>query len=127
VTEGTPAETLRTRLRGDLRAAMKAQRRHEMAALRALIAAIDNAESVEDPSPAPPPSNEHVAGAVHGLGAGEADRRALSERDLQRIIENERWERDAQAERFALLGRVEDAGRLRAEAEVIARYEIRQR
>ena len=126
MTDDTAADALRTRLRADLRSAMRGQRRHEMAVLRALIAAIDNAESVENPSQPPPPSSEHVAGAAHGLGAGEADRRALSERELQRIIENERWERDAQAERFALLGRPEDAGRLRAEAEVIARYEIRE-
>jgi uncharacterized protein YqeY len=33
---------------------MKAQRRDKMAALRTLLAAIDNAESVEDAPPAPP-------------------------------------------------------------------------
>ena len=113
---------LRTRLRTDLRAAMKAQRRDEMAALRNLIAAIDNAEAVEEASAAPPPSSEHVAGAVSGLGTAEAARRSLSAHDLQRIIETELWERDAQAGRLTLLGRPDDASRLRAEAEVIARY-----
>lgn len=116
------------RLRHDLRAAMKAQQRDEMAALRNLIAAIDNAESVDRPEPAPaPPSSEHVAGAVDGLGAGEAARRALSERDLQRIIENELWERDAQAERLTLLSRLDEASRLRTEADVIARYQFPER
>ncbi len=124
MTENTPAEILRTRLRGDLRAAMKAQRRDEMAALRTLIAAIDNAESVEEASSPPMPSSEHVAGAVQGLGAADAPRRSLSEHDLQRIIEAELWERDAQAERLTLLGRVDDASRLRVEADVIARYQI---
>jgi hypothetical protein len=124
VTEDTPAEILRTRLRGDLRAAMKAQRRDEMAALRTLIAAIDNAESVEGSPAAPPSSNERIAGAVHGLGATDAAPRILSERDLQRIIEAELWERDAQAERLDLLGRVDEASRLRSEADVIARYQI---
>jgi hypothetical protein len=102
---------------------MKAQRRDEMAALRNLIAAIDNAESVEDASSSSPPSSAHVAGAVPGLGAADAPRRSLSESDLQRIIETELWERDAQAERLILLGRTDDASRLRVEAKVIARYQ----
>jgi hypothetical protein len=124
VAENTPAEILRTRLRGDLRAAMKAQRQDEMAALRTLISAIDNAESVEDASSPPLSSSEHVAGAVQGVGAADAARRSLSEHDLQRIIEAELWERDAQAERLTLLGRVDDASRLRIEADVIARYQF---
>ena len=124
MTGNAPAEILRTRLRTDLRAAMKAQRRDEMAALRTLIAAIDNAESVEDASSPPPSSTAHVAGAVQGLGAADGARRSLSEHDLQRIIEAELWERDAQAERLTLLGRVDDASRLRTEADVIARYQI---
>jgi hypothetical protein len=124
VTEDTPADILRTRLRGDLRAAMKAQRQDEMAALRSLIAAIDNAESVEDASSSPRPSSEHVAGTLQGLGAADAVRRSLSEHDLQRIIEAELWERDAQAERLTLLGRIDEASRLRIEADVIARYQI---
>jgi hypothetical protein len=123
VSEDTPAEILRARLRSDLRAAMKAQRPDEMAALRTLIAAIDNAESVEDAALPPPSSGEHVAAAVPGLGAGDAARRSLSERDLQRIIETELWERDAQAQRLTLLGRADDATRLHREAAVIARYQ----
>ena len=127
MTQESPADILRARLRGDLRAAMKAQRHEEMAALRSLIAAIDNAESVEDAVSPTPDSSEHVAGAVLGLGAADATRRELSERDLQRVIESELWERDAQAERLSLLGRVDDASRLRVEADVIARYQIAER
>ena len=127
MTEDTPAETLRSRLRYDLRAAMKAQERDEMSALRSLIAAIDNAEAADEASPVLPPSSEHVAGGVVGLGAGEAERRRLSERDLQRVIEAELWERDAQAERLTLLGRVDDASRLRVEADVMARYQFPER
>jgi hypothetical protein len=103
---------------------MKAQQRDEMAALRSLIAAIDNAESVEDASSSSPPPSEHVAGTVQGLGAADAARRSLSEHDLQRIVEAELWERDAQAERLTLLGRIDEASRLRIEADVIARYQI---
>lgn len=125
MSEDTPAEILRVRLRRDLRAAMKAQRREEMAALRSLIAAVDNAESVE-PSPQPPrTTGAYVAGSPHGLRAADAARRSLSERDVQRIIESELWERDAQAERLELLGRTEEASRLRSEAEVILRYQTR--
>jgi hypothetical protein len=123
MTDDTPADRLRSRLRGDLHAAMKAQRRDEMAALRTLIAAIDNAESVDEASVSPPPSpGERVAGAVRGLGAADTARRSLSEREVQRIIEAELWERDAQAERLTLLGRADDASRPRIEADVIARY-----
>ena len=122
-TEDTPAEILRTRLRRDLRAAMKAQRRDEMAALRTLIAAIDNAEAVEDLSlPSTPVSSEHVAAARPGIGAADSPRRSLSEHEVQRIVEAELWERDAQAERLELLGRSDDASRLRIEAAVLARY-----
>jgi hypothetical protein len=103
---------------------MKAQRQDEMAALRSLIAAIDNAESVEDAPSSSQPFSEHVAGTVQGLGAADAARRSLSEHDLQRIIEAELWERDAQAERLTLLGRIDEASRLRIEADVIARYQI---
>lgn len=128
MTDETPADFLRTRLRADLRAAMKAQQRDEMTALRTLLAAIDNAEAVEqEASLQPPSSSAHVAGAVQGLGAGDAARCELSERDLQRIIENELWERDTQAERLSLLGRVDEAGRLRTEADVIARYQFPER
>jgi hypothetical protein len=127
VTEDTPAELLRARLRRDLRDAMKAQRQDEMAALRTLIGAIDNAESVEEsPTTRTPTPSEHVAGALRGLGVTDAVRRQLSERELQRIIENELWERDAQAERLTLLGRADDASRLRVEADVIARYQMPQ-
>jgi hypothetical protein len=123
VTEDTPAEMLRTRLRRDLRAAMKAQRRDEMAALRTLIAAIDNAEAVDEAPPEPRASSEHVAGAVQGVGAADATRRVLTERDLERVVETELWERDAQAARLELLGRADEASRLRIEADVIARYQ----
>ena len=95
-----------------------------MAALRSVIAAIDNAESVEDASSSSQPSSEHVAGTLQGLGAADAARRSLSEHDLQRIIEAELWERDAQAERLTLLGRIDEASHLRIEADVIARYQI---
>jgi hypothetical protein len=93
-----------------------------MSALRNLIAAIDNAESVGDAAPPPHESSAHIAGAQAGPGAAEAMRRTVSERDLQRIIEAELWERDAQAEKFEQLGRVDDAARLRAESVIIARY-----
>lgn len=122
-TEDTPAEILRTRLRRDLRAAMKAQRRDEMAALRTLIAAIDNAEAAETPSLASPPdASEHVAGARRGIGTADTARRSLSDGDLQRIVEAELWERDAQADRLELLGRTDDSTHLRTQAEVLARY-----
>jgi hypothetical protein len=64
---------------------------------------------------------------LRGLGTGDTERRAITPRNLQRFIETQLWERDAQAERFTLLGRIDDATQLRTEADVIARYQIPER
>ena len=98
--------TLRGRLRGALPAAMKARDGAAVAALRAALAAIDNAEAVE-PAPGRSPAaagHADLAGPVAGLGAAEvADRRAAADA----------YERAGQAER---------AGRLRAEADVLSSH-----
>ena len=126
MTDDAPAEALKQQLRLDLAAALKARRGDEVRALRALLAAIDNAEAVEGPSlsssSSPPASNEHVAGSVAGVGAAEAARRTLSASDLERIMEAEVTELVGQADRFAEIGRADDAARLRVEEGVLARY-----
>lgn len=114
---------MRASLRDDLTAALKARDRIAIAALRSALAAIDNAEAV--PVEHPPNnghSNEHVAGAAIGVGAAEAERRALTEADLRSIVENEVRERSAAAEQYGQAGRADLAERLRAEAEVLTRH-----
>jgi uncharacterized protein YqeY len=123
MTEDTPAERMRQRLRQDLTAALKARQRDEATALRILIGSIDNAESVEDHEhPSSADASEHVSGSRAGVGAGDVHRRRLSESDLQRIIDTEVSELREQAERFEAHGRADAAARILIEAQVLTRY-----
>ena len=76
-------DDIRTRLQQALRSALKARDAGAVSALRSALGAIGNAEAV-DPGPAQPAGagSVHVAGAVAGLGAGEAGRRQLTEADV---------------------------------------------
>jgi len=105
---------LRESLRDALRTAMKARNKPAVAAMRAALSVIDNAEAA-DASAAPPVEAGHIAGGVAGLGAGEVARQQLSDPELVALLhaEVERWEstaRDADG-----LGRSNDAEQLRAE------------
>jgi uncharacterized protein YqeY len=108
---------LHQRLRGALPPALKARDQVAVAALRSALAAIDNAQAVEAP-PAPRLGGV-VAGAVPGLGAGEAPRRELSEDDIVAIVRAEVADRLAAAADYERAGRVDAAVRLRAEADVL--------
>ena len=114
--------SMRSSLREDLTAAIKAKDRIAVTALRSVLAAIENAGAV----PADHPSssvtgNEHFAGAA-SLGETEAVRRELTEAELRTIVEQEVHERTVAAQEFEQFGRDEHALRLRAEAEVLRRY-----
>lgn len=114
---------MRSTMRQDLTAALKARDRVAITALRSALAAIDNAEA----SPAEQPSsglaeNEHVAGAAVGLGAAEGRPRDLAEADVRAIVEQEVHERSYAANGYAHNGRDDLAQRLRSEAEVLSRY-----
>jgi uncharacterized protein YqeY len=105
---------LRESLRAALRTAMKAREKPAVAAMRAALSVIDNAEAA-DVSAAPPVEAGQIAGGVAGLGAGEVARQQLSDSELVALLqaEVERWEstaRDADS-----LGRTDDAEQLRAE------------
>ena len=105
---------LRERLRGALRVAMKERDRRAVAALRAALSAIDNAEAA-DLSHAPDAVPGLIEGGVVGLGAGEVSRRRLSDAQLVAILQDEmtRWESTAaECERVR---RSDEAARLRAE------------
>jgi uncharacterized protein YqeY len=142
---------MRTTMRRDLTAALKARDRVAVSALRSALAAIDNAEAVPVPDPrtsdgerVPEPASggepragsaaagepragsavggEHVAGAAVGVGAGEAARRELTPDDLHAIVAAEVAERVDAATGYARSGREDAADRLRAEADVLRRY-----
>jgi len=78
------------------------------------MSAISNAEAVE-PGPGHPAGtgSTHFAGAVAGLGAGEAERRHLTEADVAAIVRQEAAEREAAAVEYERAGHVTEAARMR--------------
>lgn len=114
---------MRTSLRRDLTAALKAQDRVAITALRSALAAIENAEAhPADHLSQRATESEHIAGSAVGLGAAEAERRHLTEADLHAIVETEVHERSVAARGYEQIGRNDLAERLRAEADVLSRY-----
>lgn len=116
--EGAPP--LHTRLREALPAALKARDQLAVAALRSALAAIDNAQAVA--APPAPRSGGVIAGAVAGLGAGEAPRRDLSPGDIAAIVRAEVADRRAAAAEYERAGQPDAAARLTAEADVLAAH-----
>ncbi|MBO0809239.1 MAG: hypothetical protein J2P32_13165, partial [Actinobacteria bacterium] len=86
---------IRQRLAGELRKAAAARDMIAVSALRSAMAAIDNAGAVQQPSVPAGASSPHFAGAAAGLGAGEAERRSLSDSDAARIVRAEAADRRA--------------------------------
>ncbi|HEX6473004.1 MAG TPA: hypothetical protein VF069_28195 [Streptosporangiaceae bacterium] len=109
--------TLRERLRGALRTAMKSRDRVALGALRSTLAAIDNAEAVEVDASAG--RNLAIELTPVGAGAAEAQRRVLAEADVERIVRAETAAREASARDYEAAGRPERAEHLRAEARVL--------
>lgn len=91
-----------------LRNAMRERDSAVMAAARAALAAIANAESVTPPESAPTTS-AHIAGAVLGLGAAEAQRAVLDEPARRELLVQEAAELTAHAKRLREQARVADA------------------
>lgn len=114
------ASPLHARLRRALPPALKARDRAAAAALRSALAAIDNAQAVEV-SPAPR-SGGVIAGALTGLGAGDAPRRELSEDDVAAIVRAEVADRRAAAADYERAGRLDAAARLTAEADALTAH-----
>ncbi|MBO0771199.1 MAG: hypothetical protein J2P35_07070 [Actinobacteria bacterium] len=111
---------IRLRLAGELRKAVAARDLIAVSALRSALAAIDNAGAVPlSPGPAAGTSSPHVAGAAAGLGAGEAERRRLSDSDAAEIVRAEAADRRAVAGDYDRSGHTERAWRLRREADVL--------
>ena len=108
---------LKSRLRADLRAAMKQGSRRETAVLRALIAAIDNAEAV-------PGRKEQISLDRHGFhsGSAEVERRILDRQQVHNVLAAEIERRERAAAEFDRLGRPDDAEALRLEAGIARLY-----
>jgi uncharacterized protein YqeY len=116
-----PAPSLHERLRAALPAAMKARDAAAVAAIRSALGAVGNAQATELAPTGPMTSTSvHMAGSAVGVGATEAERRELTENDIEQIVSAEVTERRAAAEDYAALDQEERAERLRAEADVLA-------
>ena len=117
---GVADSEFRQRLHLALRQALKARDTIATSALRSALAAIDNAGAVPPaPAPAAGAGGPHVAGAVAGLGAAEAERRSLTAAEVEEIVRTEVAERQAAARDYDRVGHAEQADRLRREADVL--------
>ena len=114
-------KSVRARLKEELRRAMRERDAVAIGAFRSAVGAIDNAEAVDGSLAPPPEADEHLAGSVLGLGAGEVARRELTEAELEDVLRAEVDERVAAAGDYERSGRHERAERLRREAEVVRR------
>lgn len=102
----------RQRMKRDLIAAMKARRSAEVATLRTLLGAIDNAEAVGIE-----PATEPIVGL-----SPDVPRRELSEEEVRDLLRAEADERASAAALYDELGRGEEAERLRVELRFVERY-----
>lgn len=115
---------MRGQLRGDLTVAIKTGDRITISALRSALAALENAETADGDrsSRSAQPSSEYIAGAAAGLGTAEVPRRNLTDAHAEAIVRREVTERLQAADEAEILGRLDRADRLRAEARVLAKY-----
>ena len=114
-------DDLSTRLRAALTTAMKGRDRAAVTALRAALAAVDNAGAVTRTGDAVAPTEGPIAGAVAGLGAAEATRRAISDDDINALVWAEVTDREEAAAGYDQAGREDHAQQLRDEAAALRR------
>ena len=107
--ETDAADAMRGRLQSDLRSAIKARAVRDVAVLRQLIAAIDNAGAVPLPPKAAPVQSE-------------VERRSLGFDDIQALLQREYDLRQHAANEFSRIDRVVEAEIAKFEMEVVARY-----
>ncbi|MEV5439336.1 hypothetical protein AB0K80_25490 [Streptomyces sp. NPDC052682] len=99
---------------------MRARDRAAVSALRATLAALDNAEAV--PVDADALRGVAIEAAPAGAGATEAARRELSEPAVVEVVRAEAAERLEEAARLTAPAHAGRAARLRAEAAVLLRF-----
>lgn len=107
-------------MRQALPEAMRARDKAAVSALRATLAALDNAEAV-------PVGEAELRGTALeespvGVGVAEAQRRELSEASVADIVRAEVAERLEAADRLTAPAHADRAARLRAEADVLLRF-----
>jgi hypothetical protein len=108
---------MKARLRADLRTAMKDRRTIEAKVIRALVAAIDNAEA--------PPTHAGQTALVHHhfrSGSAEVERLLLSRSHVRHVLLAEIHERERAAAELERLEKMDRAEALRAEALLAKRY-----
>ncbi|GGJ72163.1 hypothetical protein GCM10010121_098400 [Streptomyces brasiliensis] len=115
-----PGMSLRVRMRQALPEAMRARDKAAVSALRATLAALDNAEAV-------PVSEADMRGLALeqspvGAGATEAARRELSECSVRDIVRAEATERLQAAAQLTAPAHADRVARLQAEAAVLLRF-----
>jgi uncharacterized protein len=115
----TAPSMLRSDLRTRLTAALRERDRPAVAALRSVLAALENAEAVPADS-ARVDGSEHVAGAVLGVAAGEAARRVLTAAEERDVVDREIAEMLAGAESYDGLGESDRSDELRRVVAVIS-------
>ena len=108
------ASDIRGRLSSALGDAMRARDSNAVSALRSALSAIANAEAV-------PAQTGRTLKPKIGIGVGDVARRHLSAAELSRIVEEEIAELSRGAADYERLGRAEEAGALRAQAEILVR------
>lgn len=108
---------MKARLRADLRSAMKDKRTLDAQLIRALVAAIDNAE-------APPADTWQTPPVQHRFhsGSAEAERLLLSRSYVRDLLLAEICERELAAAELERLEKTDRAEALRAEALLARRY-----
>lgn len=109
-------QDMKARLRGELLAAMKDRHVMDAKVIRALIAAIDNAEA--------PPAVAAPADTLHQFASGSAEvqRLVLNPAQVQGVVLADIAEREVAAAQMDRLGQATRAAELRAEALVAKRY-----
>jgi uncharacterized protein len=111
------AEAIKSRLRPDLRTAMVARDALRVRVLRALIAAVDDAQAV-------PAGDRHARYIIHAFGdrSVEVPRLSLAEEDVRRLFAHEAATRRSAAAEMRRLAQDDRAEDLLREAAIIASY-----
>ena len=115
-------DPIRITLRAGLTPAMRARDTVAMAAIRSALAAIDNAEAVPGEAWSASAGDGPIASARLGLGAGDVQRRELTEQEVVTILEGEISGRLRAATEVERAGRPAHGERLRAEAAVLRSF-----
>lgn len=127
---------LRSQLRSGLVAAMKQRDGSAVSALRSAIAALDNAEAIDqsdmidpvDPDRWAPVghrgdvSSDLIAGATAGVGSTEMPRRSLNVAEVRAILQSEVTDRINAARHYTTRGRHDLAEELRSQADILRGY-----